>query len=205
MRLLLLLFWCAVGAVCVTLGLTIFVRVSTAIARWRVARYERVVRDHLTAFVVGARDDPPRPPNGRLEQRVLRRDLVALLPSVKGEAATRVAEVFAASGLVEVAHRDLDARSSLTRIRAAEALGAMRVRDAKPWLVARLHHHDPLLRLACARALAELGAVDELPEIVAELQEVGADPGDVVEVMVAFGPGGVPFLTELLVAGSPTE
>src|SRR5262249_12911964 len=153
------------------------VRVSTTIGRWRVTRYERVVRDHLTALVVGARDDPPPPPGGRFEQRVLGRDLLALLPSVKGEAATRIAEVFAASGLVEVAHRDLDARNSLTRIRAADALGALRVREAKPWLIARLHHHDPLLRLACARALAELGAVDELPEIMASLEELGADPG----------------------------
>src|SRR5262245_49785766 len=200
--LLLLIFWCAAGAACVTLGVIIVVRVSTAITRWRVARYQGVVRDHLTAFVVGARDDPPPPPRGRFEQRVLRRDLVALLPSVKGEAATRVAEVFAASGLVEVAHRELDARNSLTRIRAADALGALRVRDAKPWLIARLSHHDPLLRLACARALAELGAVDELPEIMAALEEVGTDPGDVAEVMLAFGSRGVPFLTDMLVAGS---
>src|SRR5262249_445322 len=82
---LLLLFWCLVGAVCVTLGLTIVVRVRTAATRRRVARYQRVVRDHLTAFVVGARDDLPPPPHGRFEQRILRGDLVALLPSVKGE------------------------------------------------------------------------------------------------------------------------
>jgi HEAT repeat protein len=205
MNLLLLILWCAVGAVCVTLGLTIFVRVSTAIARWRLARYQNVVRDHLTAYVVGVRDDPPPRPNGRFEQRVLRQDLVALLPSVKGEAASRIAEVFAMCGLVEVAHRDLDSRDSLTRIRAADALGALRVRDAEPWLVARLHDHDPLLRVACARALAELGAVDELPEIMPALAEVGAEPGDVEEVMLAFGSSGVAFLSELLFAGSPSE
>jgi HEAT repeat protein len=79
------------------------------------------------------------------------------------------------------------------------------VRDAEPWLIARLHHPDPLLRLACARALAELGAVGELPAILAALEEVGADSGDVLEVMLAFGPSGVPFMTELLVAGSPAE
>jgi HEAT repeat protein len=203
--LLLLTFWFVAGAVCVALGVIIVVRVSTAVARWREARYQGVVRDHLTAFVVGVRDDPPPPPGGRFEQRVLRRDLLALLPSVKGEAATRVTEVFAASGLVEVAQRELDARDSLTRIRAADALGALRVGDGKPWLIARLHHHDPLLRLASARALAGLGAVDELPEIMAALEEVGADPGDVVEVMLAFGPRGVPFLTDKLVAGSPSE
>jgi HEAT repeat protein len=116
-----------------------------------------------------------------------------------------VAEVFAACGLVEVARRDLDARYSLTRIRAATALGALRVRAAEPWLIARLHHHDPLLRMACARALAELGAVDELPAITAALAEVDAEPGDVVEVMLAFGPPGLPFLREMLVAGSRSE
>jgi hypothetical protein len=205
MSLLLLIFWCAAAAVCMTVGLMMFVRVSTVIARWRLGRYQSVVRDQLTAYVVGVSDDPPRPPNGRFEQRVLRRDLVALLPSVKGEAATRVAEVFADCGLVEMARRDLDARDSLTRIRAANALGALRVREAEPWLVARLRHHDPLLRVACARALAELGAVDELPEIMAVLAEGDAEPGDVVEVMLVFGPPGLPFLREMLVAGSPSE
>jgi HEAT repeat protein len=205
MSLLLFIFWCAAGAVCLTLGLTILVRVSAATARWRLARYESVVRDQLTAFVVGARDHPPPPPNGRFEQRVLRRDLLALLPSVKGEAATRVAEVFAACGLVEVTHRDLDSRNSLTRIGAADALGALRARDARPWLIARLRHHDPLLRMACARALAELGAVDELPQIMVALAEVGADRGDELEVMLAFGPPAVPFLTEMLLAGSLSE
>lgn len=202
---LLLFFWLVAGAVCVTLGVITVVRLSTAASRRRVARYEGVVRDHLTAFVVGVRDDPPPRPKGRFEQRILEGDLVALLPSVKGEAGTRVAEVFGTCGLVDVARRDLDARNSLTRVRAADALGAMRVSDAKPWLTARLGHRDPSLRLACARALAELGAVDELPEIMATLAEAGAEPGDVVEVLLAFGPRGVPFVTGLLVAGSPSE
>jgi HEAT repeat protein len=111
--------------------------------------------------------------------------------------------VFAACGLVELAHRDLDARDSPTRIRAANALGAMQVRDAEPWLIARLHHHEPAARMACARALAELGAVDQLPKIMAALAEVDAGTGDVVEVMLAFGTPGLPFLRELLVVGSP--
>ena len=205
MSLLLLIFWCAAGAVCVTVALTIFVRLSTAIRRWRLARYQRVVRDHLTAYVVGARDDAPPGPDGRFEERVLRRDLVALVPSVKGDAAARVTEVFVEAGLVEVARRDLDARDSLTRIRAADALGALQVADAEPWLVERLHHHDALLRMACARSLAELGAVDALPDIMASLAEVEAEPGDIEEVLLAFGSSGVPYLGRLLAGGSPSE
>jgi HEAT repeat protein len=203
--LLLLVFWCAVGLVCVTLGLTISVRLSAAVARRRLNRYHRVVRDHLIAYVVGARDDPPPAPQGRFEQRAFGHDLVALVPSVKGESATRVAELFSASGLVEAARRDLDARSSLRRIRAADALGELRVEAAAPWLTRLLDDRDPLLRLACARALAELGSVDSLGQIMVALAEVDADPGDVVEVLLAVGPSAVPFLTEVLVSGSATE
>jgi len=136
---------------------------------------------------------------------VLRRDLVALAPSVKGDARARVTEVFSESGMVAAAHRDLDARDSLTRIRAADALGTLNVVDAKPWLLERLHQHDRLLRMACARALAELGAVDALPEIMVALAEVGAEPGDVEEVLLTFGSGGVPYLIELLAGGSASE
>jgi Histidine kinase-, DNA gyrase B-, and HSP90-like ATPase len=89
MSLLLPIFWCAAGAVIVTVALTIVARFSPAISRWRLARYQRVVRGHLTAYVVGARDDAPPSPDGHFEQRVPRRDLVALVPSVKGEAAVR--------------------------------------------------------------------------------------------------------------------
>lgn len=136
---------------------------------------------------------------------MLRRDLVTLVPSVKGEAAERVAAVFAGSGLVGAARRDLDSRDSLTRIRAAEALGALHVADARPWLTAGLHDHDAMLRLACSRALAELGAVDALPEIMAALAAVDAEPGDVEEVLLAFGSSGAPYLAELLAGGSASE
>jgi hypothetical protein len=136
---------------------------------------------------------------------VLRRDLVGLMPSVKGEAADRVAELFVGCGLDDLARRDLGSRDSLTRIRAAEALGVMRVGKAKPWLVEQLCSHDPLLRLACARALADLGAVDALPEIMAALDDANAQPGDIQDVLLGFGPGGVPFLRQLLATGSQSE
>jgi HEAT repeat protein len=128
-----------------------------------------------------------------------------LVPSVKGEAAERVADLFVSCGLDDAARHDLTARDSLTRIRAAEALGVMQVMSAKPWLVEQLSHHDPLLRLACARALADLGAVDALPTIMPALVEGDAQPGDIEEVLLAFGPGGVPFLRQLLATGSQSE
>jgi HEAT repeat protein len=203
--LLLVAFWTAAAFVCVTVALTVSVRISSGVARRRLGRYRDVVGGHLFAYVADTREDRPPPPHGRFQQRVLRRDLVALMPSVKGEAAERVADLFVGYGLEEVARRDLGSRDSLTRIRAAEALGVMRVADAKPWLEEQLAHHDPLLRLACARALADLGAVDAMPAVMLALNQVGAQTGDVEEVLLAFGPGGVPFLRRLLVMGSRSE
>jgi HEAT repeat protein len=81
----------------------------------------------------------------------------------------------------------------------------MQVTQAEPWLVAGLGHHDPLLRLACARALADLRATDALPRIIAALREVDAEPGDVEEILVAFGSAGVPFLRRMLADGSAVE
>jgi HEAT repeat protein len=203
--LLLVAFWTAAAFVFVTVALTVAVRISSSVARRRLRRYRDVIGDHLFGYVVDARDDPPPPPDGRFQQRVLRRDLVALMPSVKGEAAERVADLFVSCGLDDAARHDLTARDSLTRIRAAEALGVMQVASAKPWLVEQLSHHDPLLRLACARALADLGAVDALPTIMPALVEGDAQPGDIEEVLLAFGPGGVPFLRQLLATGSQSE
>ena len=92
------------------------------------------MQEHLTAFVAGARDDPPPPPANRFEQRVMRQDLVAIAPQVKGEARRVLAGAFADYGLIDLARRDLDTRDGLTRIRAAEALGSMQIAAAEPWL-----------------------------------------------------------------------
>jgi HEAT repeat protein len=196
----------AVGAaVCLTLGLTLGARVWGGLRARRLERYRAAIQDHLLAYVVEARDDPPPAPQGRLQQRVIRQRLVELAPSVKGDSHRRLCALFRSFALVPAARADLDARDALTRVHAVDALAAMRVREAAPWLLERLPVSDTLLVLACARALAALEAVDALPAVMTALVGTGAEPGEVSEILLAFGPAGVPYLCERLVDGGAAE
>ena len=135
----------------------------------------------------------------------MRRELVRLAPLLKGEPRDLVARLFADYGLVESTVHDLCGHDGLDRIRAAEELGAMGARDGMPQLLEGLAHHDGLFRLACARALAELGAVETLPMIAASLSESGADPGELAEIALGFGPAAEPFLRAQLVSAPTIE
>lgn len=193
------------SAVLVTIALTVGVRVSGTVGSRRVRAYLATVQEQLSAHVVGIRDEPPPPPRGRFEQRVMRQRLVALAPSVKGDARARLAALFETYGLVDVADRDLSDRDPLTRIRAIEALAVMGVTGAAPAIRGRLADEDPLVSLAAARALAELADVDALPDVMKALTESVAEPGEVGEILLTFGPRGVPFLEQRLRAGTPAE
>ena len=184
----------AAGAVVLTVLLALGQRWRGELTARRLAKYQGAVQEHLTAFVAGARDDPPPPPANRFEQRVMRQDLVAIAPQVKGEARRVLAGAFADYGLIDLARRDLDARDGLTRIRAAEALGSMQIAAAEPWLRARLHDGDPLFELACAPALADLGAADALPRSSRRWPTRAPSPGEVAEILLTFGGLAVPFL-----------
>jgi HEAT repeat protein len=193
------------AAVCLTLGLTISARLVGEVRARRLRRYLDGVEDHLVAYVVEARDDPPPAPRGRLEQRLMRRRLIELAPSVKGDSHRRLCALFRSYGLVPAARADLEARDALTRVRAVESLAAMEVEEAVPWLVERLTVGDTLLVLASCRALAALGAIDTLPAVMTALVGTGAEPGEVSEILLAFGSPAVPFLCERLAGGDPGE
>jgi HEAT repeat protein len=132
-------------------------------------------------------------------------DLRALVPHLKGAAAERVTALFEGYGLAEAAHRDLQSRNALGRIHASDTLGLMGVVEAAPWLRDGLAHEDPLLRLSCARALADLGEIDALPEIMGALAEEHAHTVETTDILLAFGAGAVPFLRDHLRAGPAAE
>jgi HEAT repeat protein len=195
----------ALAAVLVVLVLTTGLRVLGARRRRRFLRYHLDIDEQLTAYVAGARDDPPPPPRGRFEQRVMRRELVRLAPLLKGEPRSLVAGLFVRYGLIESTVADLRGPSGLDRIRAAEELGAMGAIETGPALAEGLADDDLLFRIACARALADLGEVVALPSIAASLSEAGADPGDLAEIVLGFGPGAEPFLREQLGSAPAVE
>jgi HEAT repeat protein len=192
------------AAVTVVLVATTTLRAWGAFRRRRFLRYHAQIDEALAAYLAGAAE-APRAPRGRFEQRVMRRELVRLAPLLKGEPRVALATLFSGYGLVSATVEDLRSRDSLTRIRAAEELGTMGVAEAERALAAGLEHDDRLFRLACGRALAELGAVDQLGAIAASLSEVGADPGDLAEIVLSFGSAAGPFLRERLRAADAVE
>jgi HEAT repeats len=195
----------ALAAVIVVLVLTTGLRLVGAVRRRRFVRYHDGIDEQLAAYVAGARDDPPPAPRDRFEQRVMRRELVRLAPLLKGEPRSLVARLFAGYGLIESTLEDLRGRSGLDRIRAAEELGAMGAVETGPALAEGLADDDLLFRIACARALADLGEVVTLPGIAASLSEAGADPGDLAEIVLGFGPAAEPFLREQLASAAAVE
>lgn len=198
MRIALLAMWVCAGALVTTAVLSLAVRLAGAVRNRRVTRYEQQTRDSLAAFAAGASDEPPPPPQSALERRLIQRDLVALRPKLKGQAAARVAELFASYGLVDGARRDLRSRSVLLQVRAADALGTVGARQAVPDLIEVLGAGDRAIRLAAARALANLDAPEAVPAILEALSDIGAHAEEVAEALAGFGAPAVAPLRERL-------
>ncbi|MFL5843086.1 MAG: HEAT repeat domain-containing protein [Solirubrobacteraceae bacterium] len=134
----------------------------------------------------------------------MRHLVLGMAPHLRGEAVLRLAGLFRDYGLVSTAEHDLTARHPRTRIRAVEALGAMGVSEAEPWLLAGLGDDDRLMRFACARALAALGATDSLARVVAALADSEAQLGATSDILLAFGAPATDFLCAH-VRAAPTE
>ncbi|MDQ6819058.1 MAG: HEAT repeat domain-containing protein, partial [Actinomycetota bacterium] len=182
------------ASLALTTALSVAMRTTGGLAARRLGTYRAAVSAQLTSFLVGAEDEPPPPPRGRMQQGVMCDLMLSIGSNLRGEAAERVAALFRAYGLVDPARRDLRAHQSLTRIRAAEALGAMGVQDAVPWLQEGLVHEDHQLRFACSRSLSALGAVGMIADVDAALGEDESALGERIDVLVGFGPASIPHL-----------
>jgi len=190
--------WIAVGAVSITTAITAGLRSLSVIAGARRERYRERISERLAAFAVGASSEPPEPPRGRLEQRVMHVELARLAPNLKGTARDLLGSLFVSYGLIESARRDLRSEHPLAAIRAAELVGSMGAAESVPLLRARLSDADPLVRLACARALADLGSVTAMPEIAQALSRGGGHDGELGGILLSFGAAAAPFLRSRL-------
>ena len=193
-----------VGALATTVTVTFVVRIANLIHNRRLDAYQATVRAWIAEYAVGARNDPPPPARLRLEREVMRDDLRALAPQVTGTASARIAALFVEYGFVEAVHRDLESRNPLKRVRASDTLGILRVTEAVPWLREHLRD-DPLLRLSCARALADLNDFQALPEIISSLSEYHSSLVEVTDIVSSFGKPAVPILRPLLLSAPPEE
>ena len=193
MNIALVSLWTALGAVLLTTALTTSLRAIGAVSGSRRDRYRSEISEQLAAFAVGAAEDPPPPPAGRLEQRVLHEELARLAPNLKGDSRDLLAQLFERYGLVHSVARDLRSEQPLTAIRAAELAGIMHAEECAPILLERLGSGDPLVRIACARALGEIGVAASMPEIVEALAKDGSAI-ELGEILMSFGARAEPLL-----------
>ncbi len=187
--------WIAIAAVSGTTAITAGLRAWSATSRARADRYRARIADSVVAFAVGATEDPPAAPRGRLEHEVMHAELARLAPHLKGSASDALASMFVSYGLIGSARRDLRSRHSLAAIRAAELVGTMRVEECVPILQERLASRDRLVRVACARALAEIGVASAMPQIADAVSDDGGHERELGEILMAFGADAAAFLS----------
>lgn len=164
---------------------------------WRERRMEV-----LLPLLAAAIDDPDR--RSPLLAGLRAGDLAVVLPmllqlslDLRGEERERVSRLAEQIGVAASELRRLGSFRSLARAEAAKNLGLLRVRAALPALLLRVDHdRDRSVRLACARAIGEIGGPeavrgllglldDPAPGIVRRVQEVLLEtaPGAVLEIV----------------------
>jgi HEAT repeat protein len=82
-------------------------------------------------------------------------------------------------------------------IHAADLAGIIGAQECIPLLIARLSAPDPLVRLACARALGELGCSEAIAQIVQALAS-GEHATELSEILIGFGAIAEPLLCDRL-------
>ena len=186
-----------IGTTAVTAGL----RARAAAGRARADRYRARIAESLIAFAVGATEHPPARPRGRLEHEVMHAELTRLTPHLKGSSRDALAALFVSYGLLGSARRDLRSRHPLAAIRAADLVGTMRAEECAPDLRDRLAAGDRMVRVACARALADIGVASAMPQIADAVSDEGANEGELGEILMSFGVAGASFLSARLRVG----
>jgi HEAT repeat protein len=94
-----------------------------------------------------------------------------LLGKLRGEAHAALVSVFLHRGEARAALRDVHARSSVTRARAAQLLGDLELAAAVPDLCRLLTDRDPEVRVVAVRALGRIGEPSAAWRIIASLDQ----------------------------------
>ena len=159
-------------------------------------RLVRRLRPVAIAFVES--DDPePAPELRGREAEVFASLLGGYARLVRGPPWERIAAYFEASGAVDEQLGRLRSRRAWRRAAAAFTLGDMGARRAAPALLVALGDRVRDVRMAAARSLGRLGAVEAIEPLVAA-SVTGRVPGDVGGLaLLDLGPAAVPRLVGL--------
>jgi len=145
---------------------------------------ERTLAVYLAS---GEGASPPAVASGGLARAVFRKVALDALAELRGRERQRLTDLLESSGIVEQVVHGLASRTRRSRRAAADALGVIRSAQAEQALERGLADRDVLVRLACARALAELGhvpACNEAAGIVDSVRSLLALPHPSLEVVV---------------------
>lgn len=156
--------------------------------RRRDARLHPKVEATIAAYLVSGGEEPVERPRGRAERRLLRLAALEALDVLHGNERALVTQLLERTGIVADTARELLHRRGRTRRQAAEMLAEMRSASSVPTLAPALHEPDRDVRLACARALAEIGdpAYDQEVLDVAD-ESADARSGAATAVLLTLG------------------
>jgi HEAT repeat protein len=133
------------------------------------------------------------------EWRAVEPTVLELLPKVRGEARTALAEVFIRRGLVSRARRDLRRRGPVRRARAAGVLGSLSHRSAVPELCRLLMDPHPEVRVAAVHSLGRIADPAAAGPLLASLAAPLPAPSLLVaHSLIQLGPPAVPALVAAL-------
>lgn len=163
-------------------------RARTDRQRNREAKLRPGIENDLALFLADPDADDPAAP-ASVEGRLLFRDIaIETIIELTGRERERLSALLERAGIVDETARELAAKRRLTRLHAAEFLAEMRSRRAGEALLIALLDPDPDVRLASARALAELGDDEFVEPLIAAANEDAEDrPGAAAAVMLAIG------------------
>jgi HEAT repeat protein len=200
----------APAAVVIALALMVVflaLQVTIVIIRFRADRRRRRVEalrpgieTALAVYIADPDSAPPELPDSELGKLVVREVALEAIAELRGREGERLTDLLEETGAIDDLCDDLVDKSPVTRRHAAEALGELRSPISADGLLFGVHDPDRDSRLACARALAELGeghytkAVLDAADEAAELR-----PGAAASVLLSVGthdPAGLAYALE---------
>ena len=177
--------------------------------RWVVARQRRHdalvtrLRRPAVEFIESASSDPPTSLS-RAEKVAFAGLLARYARQLRGASRERIIAYFETSGAIAEQTGRLHSHRAWRRASAAFALGDMGSTRAVPGLLRALHDPARDTRMAAARSLGRIGAIESIDPLVAAGVS-GRVPGDVANLaLLDIGPAAVPRLLSLTRHAEPS-
>ena len=196
-------------AVVIALTLTavfLLLQVAIVVVRFRADRRRKRVEalrpgieTALAVYVADADSKPPELPDTELGRLVVREVALEAIVELRGSEGERLADLLQETGAIDELCDDLVEKSPVTRRHAAEALGELQCAASADALLFGVRDPDRDSRLACARALAELGdGRYTRPVIDAADEAAESRPGAAAAVLLSVGTHDSPGLAYAL-------